>query len=387
MAKNNDESVYSEEQIKQDYKKLLHDPNFEKLETELRKPNIFSILGIGRMEIRHSNFLAWLLDPNGSHGLGNRILIRVLRDLSTDKKNKLDILDINKLNFNNVEVSREVPVKFKDKDKNGYIDILIIFRDDNDKLVICIENKIDTTDFDGQLTKYREYVKETFEENEYKTILVYLTPKGANSNNTDKTKWSNYSYKDGIIQHLGNIQNSITDSTIKTYISDYLTTLKSEIMSTNDSATDLAYKIYEQNREIFDFVNDNISKEVINAVWVEDSKKWLKEVAEKLLSDIKNIDKENKYGLGFTKTYVSIKREGTRIYSLYPNNEPKYSLEVNFTKNEDKQKIVDLLNQEKIDKSKWNENSVYFIINNFDEVLKQNQKILEKIHKIRFDIK
>ena len=30
---NNDESIYSEEQIKERYKELLHNPNYEKLET------------------------------------------------------------------------------------------------------------------------------------------------------------------------------------------------------------------------------------------------------------------------------------------------------------------------------------------------------------------
>lgn len=386
-----DQSVVLKQQIKEWYKNLLNDEYFEPLETELQKPNIFNILGIGRMEIRHSNFLAWLLDPNASHGLGNRFLIRILRDLAIEGKRSLDILDINDLNFSNVEINREVPIKYEDQ--IGYIDILIVFRDKkyvddkqlDNNLVICIENKIDTTDAEKQLEMYQDYVKETFkEEDGYKNILVYLTPNGANPKKGDVTKWSNYSYTK-IIKHLENIENSITDSIIKTYISDYLSTLKSEIMGTKESAADLAYKIYEQNKEIFDFVNNSISKEVINAIWEDDSKKWLKEVVEQLLSKIKDIDKDKKYELGFTKNYISIKREGKIVYTLYPNKDPKYSLEIILTKNEDKQKIVVLLYEEKIDKSKWNENSVYFIINNFDDVLKQNPNIFEKIHNKRFD--
>lgn len=84
------------------YKNLLNDPNFDKLETELKKPNIFSILGIGESEIRHSNFLSWLLDPNESHELGNRFLIKILRDLATDEKSDLDIFKVDKLNYTNV---------------------------------------------------------------------------------------------------------------------------------------------------------------------------------------------------------------------------------------------------------------------------------------------
>ena len=41
----------------------------------LRGPDdFFGILGIGRLELFHSAMLAWLLDPEGRHGLGRRFL-------------------------------------------------------------------------------------------------------------------------------------------------------------------------------------------------------------------------------------------------------------------------------------------------------------------------
>lgn len=40
------------------------------LETRIGPFNIFDALGIVHAELRHSNFLAWLLDPGESHGLG-----------------------------------------------------------------------------------------------------------------------------------------------------------------------------------------------------------------------------------------------------------------------------------------------------------------------------
>ena len=66
---------------KEQYRELLKDDDLENLELELQKPNIFNILGISRMEIRHSNLLVGLFDPKGSHGLGNKFWIRFLRDL------------------------------------------------------------------------------------------------------------------------------------------------------------------------------------------------------------------------------------------------------------------------------------------------------------------
>lgn len=64
----------TEAEIREKYKRLLNDLDFDRLDLELRTPNIFQILNIARAEIRHSNFLAWLLDPNGTHGLGRLFL-------------------------------------------------------------------------------------------------------------------------------------------------------------------------------------------------------------------------------------------------------------------------------------------------------------------------
>jgi hypothetical protein len=36
--------------------------------------NIFDVLKVTNAEIRHSNILAWLLDPNENHGIGDSFL-------------------------------------------------------------------------------------------------------------------------------------------------------------------------------------------------------------------------------------------------------------------------------------------------------------------------
>lgn len=50
---------------------VIRNHDFETLELALSEPNIFRSLSIARMEIRHSNFIAYLLDPRGTHGLGD----------------------------------------------------------------------------------------------------------------------------------------------------------------------------------------------------------------------------------------------------------------------------------------------------------------------------
>ena|ERR1044072_5899591 len=58
---------------------LFDDPDFNTIHTQLSPFNLFEAVGAIRAELRHSNFLAYLLSPNRPHGMGARPLIAVLR--------------------------------------------------------------------------------------------------------------------------------------------------------------------------------------------------------------------------------------------------------------------------------------------------------------------
>jgi hypothetical protein len=238
--------MMTETEIREKYRRLLNDLDFDKIELELKTPNIFQILNISRSEIRHSNFLSWLLDPNGTHGLGKLFLTKFLRELATSEiATDLDEFEIEEINFNNVELRREW--------RN--IDLLLIF----DTLVICIENKVDSNDHSNQLSKYRTIIEETFKK--HKKVFVYLTPIGEQPTAIkERQYYAPYSYEniidqaDRVLQIHGNSLNS----GVYQYISDYLTTLKRELMK-NDTLNELAVKIYKNHRELFDFVFENKS--------------------------------------------------------------------------------------------------------------------------------
>lgn len=404
MADKNKEEVSVEiKEQKKNYKKLLEDPDFENLEIELQKPNIFSILGISRMEIRHSNFLAWLLDPNASHGLGNRFLIRILWDLATnennsnliEEENKLDIIEINQLNFSNVEVNREVPLSVNKKD--GAIDILINFRDENDKLVICIENKIDAPDSKEQLASYSKWVKDTFEGN--KIVFIYLTPMGIEPNDKDEAKeWINYSYREGIIEHLKSLQDSITDSIVKTYISDYLTILKSEIMNTNESATDLANAIYDRHSSLIDFIVKNRESNIkYKKKWEKDNNKRVYDFANDFIKLIREANPDSEYELGFTQNAITVKRKTNEqnryynIYSLYPRTSSKTdcNLDFTFSTKEDQENIKKVVKEIVDNKKKEDNDKIYYTDKTYFTVYYVNHLSdceLKEIHMKRFNI-
>ena len=109
--------------------------------------NIFRILREGHEEVSvHSRFLFELLNPKGSHGMGDVFLQHFFR-----------ICELPTLSADTVSVFRE----------RANIDLLI---QDNTKAIV-IENKIYAGDQHEQLKRYFEHIKNSFRQ----PILLYLT--------------------------------------------------------------------------------------------------------------------------------------------------------------------------------------------------------------------
>lgn len=211
------------------------------------KYNVFDILNISRQELRHSDFLAFLLDPNKSGEIGWQFLRIFLTLLSKDITPKLNFFDMLYGNIDKVNVYREVAVK------DGRIDILIdfeIFKEKNQKIVIAIENKVDTGEHDNQLKKYKEFLSSE----KYKAhtkVMLYLSPDSVKPSDND---WIEIDYK-FIYAVLSRLDVETVDSTLKTLVNDYKKTIRREFgMENNDELRQKAIEIYRKNRQVLDFI-------------------------------------------------------------------------------------------------------------------------------------
>jgi PD-(D/E)XK nuclease superfamily len=54
--------------------RIITDKKFQLLEDKLNQDSLFHILNVHKRELTHSAFLAWLLNPNGSHGMNYKPL-------------------------------------------------------------------------------------------------------------------------------------------------------------------------------------------------------------------------------------------------------------------------------------------------------------------------
>ena len=229
-------------ELKSLYDRLLKDEDFDKLDLGLKNPNIFQILRITKNEIRHSNFLSWLLDPYQSHKLGDIFLKRFLREVfSSDKFGDIDQVDVEGMDLSKVEIQREW--------KN--IDILIKL----ENVVVCVENKVLSKEHSEQLSRYKEIIENQFP-NHHQTF-VYLTPEGDTSEDeTDTYEPISYVFIVESLDRILSVYGESLNEQVKNYIKDYITIIKRELMGT-DKLTELSKKIYQNHKELFDFIIDH----------------------------------------------------------------------------------------------------------------------------------
>lgn len=200
--------------------------------------NLFDVLKISRMEIRHSNMLAWLLNPNENHGLGDAFLKAIVQIVvQNDDNGRYNVLETLLIDFYSFVVYREW--------KN--IDILLV--SDVEKFLIAIENKIDSHEHDDQLKKYRDTLATDYPN--YRKMYLYLTPEGEEPSDTDY--WDTLSYRD-VVEALSE-QRDTTELTpdVALVVENYLDVLRRDIVE-DEKLIEICNKIYAKHKKALDLI-------------------------------------------------------------------------------------------------------------------------------------
>lgn len=131
---------------------FVNNADLESIRTYLSRFNPIKTMGMERMEIRHSAILAWLLDPQESHGLGDRFLKAFLAEAlrGHDFDTQPSALDVSQADMMDADVRREWQ----------YIDLLIL--SPRNRWIFIIENKFDSKQHGEQLRRYMETVSASF---------------------------------------------------------------------------------------------------------------------------------------------------------------------------------------------------------------------------------
>jgi len=278
---------------------------------ERNKYNVFNILRLNSQELKHSAFLAFLMDPNQSGEIGEQFIKHFL------------ILLAEKLNFEPTQIFNyefeKVIVRREYKNIDILVDIQAKVEDKHEKILLVIENKVYANervgekDKEGQLPEYRKAIEKEYEDKGYKQCFLFLTPEKQDPKE-DAEAWLPIGYK-LIDKVLYRLELDTVDNTVKTLINDYRKMIRSEFGMDNDELKHQeAIKLYAEYREVFDFVFEckldrvNKTAEVIRGFLDKDEqKKWIETITTK---------NANRFICFTTKSIKDLWRDKTKIYFL-----------------------------------------------------------------------
>ena len=304
--------------------KLITDDDFKQLRDLTKYVNIYKIIGMGNQEIKHSNTIAWFLDPLESHNLGSLFFQKIISHLFNEKPDYFNDKDINILelllsDLDDAKVVRE----------ENNIDIL--FRSQKAKFILCIENKVWAGLSKDQLNNYREDIMERYDES-YKKVFVFLSPFGykvPDNKSRHPKDWIPLSYQI-IVDILDSIPKLDIEQKIKYIIDDYINLLKKEHIVENPELDKLLGKLCGKHKDAIDILLSyssnykarikNVYKLIIDEdfrISSQSNSNWLAFRTEKM----NNIFPKNKDNSGFwedgTKYIYGIGLEKAKPYIMF----------------------------------------------------------------------
>ncbi len=224
---------------------VVDNEDLEILESKISNFNIFEAIGNVRYELRHSDFLAFLMDPSNNHGLHDIVSKKILKDITykLDHSTIISPIDIDTINADKLEVRREW--------RN--IDILIIDWDQEN--VIAFENKIDASEGDGQLATYSQELEDSFKD--YTHLKIFLTPEGREPSESN-CDWIAYSYKEiqSIFEKIIDLKKSIVSDEVLNLLKHYNEILRRHILE-DSTIKELCRKIYREHGDAIDLIYEN----------------------------------------------------------------------------------------------------------------------------------
>ena len=228
----------------------------------VRKFNLFDVLDIAKFEIRHSNMLAWLLNPNENHGLDDSVLRGFIQYIVDSYSNDTDtIFNTLLMSCQDFTVSRE----WNDKQRQR-IDILAV--SDKEKFVLCIENKIGAPEHGDQLNDYRSIVEIKYPD--YRKVYVFLTPEGRQA--TDPDNWHSMSYTE-VLEIIERAKGKVNlPSEQQLLIDNYIDIIRRKIVG-DEELKRICRDIYRQHKKALDLIIENLSSSKLNEIihaWAEE---------------------------------------------------------------------------------------------------------------------
>ena len=223
---------------------VVDNPDLERLEALLDQFNVFEAIGAVRQELRHSDFLAFLLNPRGAHGLGDafakRLLQRALAPLPSATA-PISPIDLDVWNLDELVVLREWQS----------IDILLL--DESHRLAVIVENKIGSGEHSNQLARYWQITAQYYPD--WHIIGLYLTPDG-DAPSLETYLPVDYGIVCMLLEQLAQSRTSTLGTDVLMTIRHYTQMLRRHVVAESEIA-ELCRRIYRKHQRALDLIYEH----------------------------------------------------------------------------------------------------------------------------------
>lgn len=214
----------------------------------------FEAVGMVRQEIRHSNFLGYMLDPARPHGLSD-ILLRALVMLLIDRGNTEAVGRLD-MHFRAMTTARV----FRERDN---IDVLIEIPPESGQagIVLALELKIDAAEGADQLQRYQKRIISGYPGDKWQHLFGFITKDGGDANSAGEGHdWIRLSWGD-LLDGFGNaIRHHSAQGRGVEMFQDYAKMMKRHNMADGDADPRLSKAvrdIWAHHKEALEYLIDN----------------------------------------------------------------------------------------------------------------------------------
>ncbi|AEM74901.1 PD-(D/E)XK nuclease family protein [Caldicellulosiruptor acetigenus] len=207
--------------------------------------NVFEILGVVNTEIKHSNTLALLFNPNENHNLGDLFIKKFIQSIFSIYKGHLkhmhkNIFDILHLDYYDFVIKRE------------YMNIDIFVISEKAQFVIVIENKVWGKASENQFEKYFKLITEEY--SDYDKLFILLTP--YSDTEVESSNWISLDYNliYEIIEKILRLKERNLDVKVRLFIEQYLAILRRYILMKDIELERICREIYYKHQKALDLI-------------------------------------------------------------------------------------------------------------------------------------
>lgn len=219
---------------------IMKSEDFAELSKQLDVYCPFEALSVARMEIKHSNFLADIIDPRRPHGFEDNCTHAFLETLLSAADELPLLLQLHLAGLEEIEVMREW--------RN--IDLLLRLpgKSPSKDLIFAVELKVEAKESEGQLSIYRAAVEKTWPKARH--FFFFLT---VQNDEASDSLWVNVGFSSLVKNLEAANSNSIGEPKARMMLESYTQMLRRRYLE-DPTLENLAQKIWANHRSALEYI-------------------------------------------------------------------------------------------------------------------------------------